>query len=262
MIEYGILSIFYHNDQDGYGSSKSAPDRLPARNRYYYEVWAEFINKLLGPRVPVIIINGSPHVHPVNFYFHYPNFEFLELKGMLPPGNPTAHHYNFRLGLWAGFNALKQKGIKYGAHVEQDMLVSGKQWLPRCVQSMKRNHADILGFRVADLNWFATEFFIADVDFWVKNKWMMSPALKKGVYMRAEQLFDVYLKHVKTNLLDWKQMRGARDTHPDPCGVNGITYAHHRNPDELLRFLDTCGVKSEHVDMLKHFITRKIAASA
>ena len=180
----------------------------------------------------------------------------MELKQMLPPGTPLAYHYNFRSALWLGFKALQDKGVRYGVYIEQDVLINGKTGIKSGIGEMKKKKADVMGFRLADLKWFATELFIADVNFLVDNKWL-SPDVGKKTFVRAEQLFDAYLERADAKLIPWKGMESARDLHPDPYGVNGSKYTHHRNPDEVLRFLELSGLKSKNIGLLKRFILER-----
>jgi len=259
MLKYGIISTFYHNDLDVYAGTRAAPDRLPAHNRYFYDVWADFINIFLGPDVPVIIVNNASPVNPENFYGHFPNFEIIgNTNKMMVQGTRRAHTFNFNSALCRGLQMLKEKGIKYGAHIEQDLLVKGKEWLPKCIKKMKRSNADIMGFSLTDLNRFATELFITDVDFWLENQLLsLEPYFHCVEFLSSEVILKAQLKKIKVNILDWVEMDSTRDLHPDPAGVNGVKYAHHRNPDEMIAFLEQSGIKSNNINRLKEFIKRK-----
>jgi hypothetical protein len=264
MSELGIVSTFFHSDYDMYGGARRAPDRLPAHNRYFYEVWAEFICTFIGPTVPVVVVNNASPVRPDNFFSHFPNIEVIENIEVKPQGSSSSHRSNARSGIWTGFLRLKEKGVRYGAHIEQDLLIAGTDWLPDCLELLKRKKASIIGFECADLNWFATELFVADVDFWIDNQLLAPGVSSQFEGIGTEELLMAQLKKLdaghwftrKQTWVTWETMRSTRDVHPDPFGVNGRKYVHHRYPTEILGFLDECGHDSPNVELLKAFIQK------
>lgn len=281
MTEYGIITSFFHTDLDVHGGSRRFPDRLPSHNRYFYEVWAELLREFVGPDVPVIVVNNASPVRPDNFFSHFPNFEVYDNPDVRPHGEAAAHRYNARSGKWAGFQRASERGIEYAAFVEQDVLVGEAGWLAECVGVMKRRGAKLMTFELEDLKWVATELHIAEVDYWLENRLLAPGAqadesarpsnklvgealMRRLPILRPRALDDDeatelmlmrQMKALDTRLhLTWEGMRSTRDVHPDPYGVNGVRYMHHRHPKDVLSFLDRCGYRSPSVDRLRSFI--------
>ena len=260
--EYGIISSFYHVDSNTYGGSETHPDRLPSHNRYFYDVWLDFLDEQVGSDTPVVVVNNSSPVHPSNFFFHRPNLRISENPRTMPHGSVTAHRHNCKSALREGFLALRDLGIKYAAHLEQDVLVNKRGWLSDSVDMMKAEGADIMRFKLHDLGWFATELFVTRVDYWLDNDLLNNEASDRATIGHpTEVTLERQLNDLDAKILNWNDMESSRDSHPDPLGVNGYKYVHHRHPEELFEFFDQCEVKSANIQRLRRFISERCLSS-